>query len=107
MVVYRSSPGQKAEVVRFMKKFSNEKIILAIGDGANDVNMIQQSHIGFGLMGKEGNQAAAFADYAIPRFKDLRRVLFWHGRPYGVRLINLVQFVLYKAMIKSANNYGL
>jgi P-type E1-E2 ATPase len=107
VVVYRSSPGQKAEVVRFMKKFSHEKIILAIGDGANDVNMIQQSHIGFGLMGKEGNQAAAFADYAIPCFKDLRRVLFWHGRPYGVRLINLVQFVLYKAMIKSANNYGL
>lgn len=58
-------------------------------------------------MGKEGNQAAAFADYAIPRFKDLRRVLFWHGRPYGYRLINLVNFVLYKAMIKSANNYGL
>jgi P-type E1-E2 ATPase len=40
VVVYRSSPGQKAEVVRFMKKFSHEKIILAIGDGANDVNMI-------------------------------------------------------------------
>ena len=55
VVVYRSSPGQKAEVVKFMKKFSKDKIILAIGDGANDVNMIQQAHIGFGLMGKEGN----------------------------------------------------
>ena len=57
-------------------------------------------------MGKEGNQAAAFADYAIPRFKDLRRVLYWHGRPFGVRLINVVVFCLYKAMIKSASNYG-
>jgi P-type E1-E2 ATPase len=41
VVVYRSSPGQKAEVVKFMKVASNNKIILAIGDGANDVNMIQ------------------------------------------------------------------
>lgn len=51
-----------------MKEASDNKIILAIGDGANDVNMIQQAHIGFGLKGKEGNQAASFADYAIPRF---------------------------------------
>ena len=58
-------------------------------------------------MGKEGNQASSFADYAIPRFKDLRRVLFWHGRPYGVRLLNLANFVIYKAIIKSANNYAL
>ena len=57
-------------------------------------------------MGKEGNQAAAFADYAIPRFKDLRRVLYWHGRPFGMRLMNVVLFCLYKAMIKSASNYG-
>jgi P-type E1-E2 ATPase len=55
VVVYRSSPGQKAEVVKFMKDASDNKIILAIGDGANDVNMIQQAHIGFGLKGKEGN----------------------------------------------------
>lgn len=58
-------------------------------------------------MGKEGNQAASFADYAIPRFKDLRRTLYWHGRPYGYRMINLVTFVLYKAMLKSTNNYAL
>ena len=63
-----------------MKKRTNGKVTLAIGDGANDVNMIQSADIGFGLMGKEGNQAAAFADYAVPRFKDLRRALFWHGR---------------------------
>lgn len=55
VVVYRSSPGQKADVVRFIKIFAGRKTILAIGDGANDVNMIQQAHIGFGIMGKEGN----------------------------------------------------
>ena len=87
VVIFRSSPGQKADVVKFMKRFAENKTILAIGDGANDVNMIQSAHIGFGLMGKEGNQAASFADYAIPRFQDLRRALFWHGRPFGMRLV--------------------
>lgn len=43
-----------------------EHITLAIGDGANDVNMIQSAHIGVGVFGKEGNQAACFADYAVP-----------------------------------------
>ena len=59
------------------------KLTLAIGDGFNDVNMIQSAHIGIGIQGKESNQAAAFADYAIVKFKDLRRLMFWHGRRYG------------------------
>lgn len=62
------------------------KKTLAIGDGANDINMIQSAHIGFGIMGKEGNQASSFADYAVPRFKDLRRALFWHGSSFGLKL---------------------
>ena len=40
VVVYRSSPGQKAQVVHFMKSQAGNKTVLAIGDGANDVNMI-------------------------------------------------------------------
>ncbi len=50
------SPKQKGEIVRFVKKY-NSKITLAIGDGANDVNMIQEAHIGIGLFGKEGMRA--------------------------------------------------
>ncbi len=48
-----------------MRKMDPKRITLAIGDGANDVNMIQQAHVGVGIMGKEGNQASAFADFAI------------------------------------------
>ena len=51
-----------------MKSLVKGKKTLAIGDGANDVNMIQKAHIGIGIMGKEGNQASAFADYAVPEF---------------------------------------
>lgn len=104
-IVYRSSPAQKAEVVNFMKLRTGSKVTAAIGDGANDVNMIQQAHVGFGLMGKEGNQASAFADYAMPRFKDLRRALFWHGRPYGLRLNNFVLWNLYKSVINATTKY--
>jgi len=105
VIMFRSSPSQKAEVVLFMRKSTGGKVTLAIGDGANDVNMIQQAHIGFGLMGKEGNQAASFSDYAVPRFKDLRRALFWHGRAYGNRMINLVCWCLFKSMINATTKY--
>ncbi len=72
---------------------------MAIGDGANDVNMIQTAHIGVGILGKEGNQASSFADFAVPRFKDLRRILFWHGRPFGTRLGSAIVFNLVKSEI--------
>ena len=89
-----------------MKKFTNGKVTLAIGDGANDVNMIQSADLGFGLMGKEGNQAAAFADYAIPRYKDLRRAIFWHGRGYGWRIQHFTILVLMKSIINAIAKYG-
>jgi len=52
---------------------------LAIGDGANDVNMITSAHIGVGICGLEGKQAARASDYAIGQFKFLKKLLFYHG----------------------------
>ena len=77
------------------------QITLAIGDGANDVNMIQSANVGIGIFGKEGNQAAGFSDYAIPQFKVLRRLLFWHGRSFGVRFSNFVKWFIWKMAITS------
>ena len=54
-MVYRCSPGQKAQITTIVKDNMKDSITLAIGDGANDVNMIQSSHIGVGVFGKEGN----------------------------------------------------
>lgn len=68
IIVYRSSPNDKAQTIKFVMKTDPGCYTLAIGDGANDVNMIQSASIGVGIMGKEGNQAAAFSDYAIPNF---------------------------------------
>lgn len=60
----RVTPKQKAEVVRLVKT-KLKKITLAIGDGANDVNMIQEAHIGVGIYGNEGMRAVQASDYAI------------------------------------------
>lgn len=55
VLVYRASPAQKAEVVRFIRRHHPGRVTVAIGDGNNDVNMIQTAHLGVGIMGKEGN----------------------------------------------------
>ena len=72
-------PIQKSKIVEFVKKHTKE-ITLAIGDGENDVNMLKTAHIGIGIFGKEGNQAAFNSDYAISQFKYLKRLLFYNGR---------------------------
>lgn len=54
LVVYRASPSEKAELVKLVRTHRPEITTLSIGDGANDVNMIQQAHVGVGIIGKEG-----------------------------------------------------
>lgn len=61
----RVSPLQKADVVRLVRSKVKDSITLAIGDGANDVSMIQAAHVGVGISGKEGLQATLASDYAI------------------------------------------
>jgi phospholipid-transporting ATPase len=64
--------------VKLVKKNLN-KLLLAIGDGANDVSMIQAAHVGVGISGVEGLQAARSADVAISQFRYLRKLLLVHG----------------------------
>lgn len=98
VVIYRAKPKDKADVVNFIRRRNRRLITLAIGDGANDVNMIQSAHIGVGIKGKEGNQASMFADYSIPEFRILRRLLFWHGRNFSQRLGDFICICIWKNM---------
>ena len=98
-MVFRASPKQKAALVAFIKSICKNKTTLAIGDGANDVNMIQTAHIGIGIMGKEGRQASSFADFAIGKFKFLRRLLFWHGSNFGYNITNFICLIISKAIV--------
>ena len=72
VICCRVSPMQKADVVSLVKSQYPRDITLAIGDGANDVAMIQTAHIGVGISGKEGMQAVCASDYAIGQFRFLQ-----------------------------------
>lgn len=73
--------------------------VLAIGDGSNDVAMIQAAHIGIGLYGVEGSEAASSADYAIADYKHLRRLLFPHGLNMAFKTTLFIQLYLFKATV--------
>jgi magnesium-transporting ATPase (P-type) len=97
-VCCRMTPLQKAKIVRMFKRNMNA-VALAIGDGANDVSMIQESSIGVGIMGLEGSQAELASDYAIPKFRFLKRLLFVHGRFSVFREAHCIVYSLYKNVI--------
>lgn len=92
----RVSPKQKAEIVQMVRKNKKEAVTMAIGDGANDVNMITQAHVGIGIEGLEGLQAARVSDFAISQFKYLRPLLFYHGREAYRRNGTLAYYMFYK-----------
>ena len=73
------SPSQKAQVVKLVRT-GLQVMTLAIGDGANDVAMIQAANVGVGIAGEEGRQAVMSSDYAIGQFRFLTRLLLVHGR---------------------------
>lgn len=85
----RVSPLQKALVVKLVKK-NQKSILLAIGDGANDVSMIQAAHVGVGISGVEGLQAARAADVAISQFRYLKKLLLVHGAWSYTRLSKML-----------------
>lgn len=95
VICCRVSPLQKALVVKLVKK-NLKAILLAIGDGANDVSMIQAAHVGVGISGVEGLQAARSADVAISQFRFLRKLLLVHGSWSYTRLSKMILYSFYK-----------
>lgn len=95
VICCRVSPLQKALVVKLVKKHK-KAILLAIGDGANDVSMIQAAHIGVGISGMEGLQAARSADVSIGQFRYLRKLLLVHGAWSYQRICKVILYSFYK-----------
>ncbi|KAG0761751.1 hypothetical protein G6F16_010246 [Rhizopus arrhizus] len=95
VICCRVSPLQKALVVKLVKKY-DKSILLAIGDGANDVSMIQAAHVGVGISGVEGLQAARSADFAISQFRYLKKLLLVHGAWAYQRLSKMIFYYFYK-----------
>lgn len=98
VICCRSTPDQKARLVKLGKR-KLKKLGLAIGDGANDVSMIQQARVGVGIRGREGSQASRASDFSIARFFLLRRLLAVHGHWSYYRSAKFVQYSFYKNML--------
>ena len=97
VIACRVSPAQKAQLVQLVRRYVvPEPVTLAIGDGANDVGMIQEAHVGIGISGKEGQQAVNASDFAIAQFRFLEELLLIHGRWSFFRLSTVVMFSFYK-----------
>ncbi|CAF4383275.1 unnamed protein product [Rotaria magnacalcarata] len=95
VVCCRVTPLQKAQVVELVMQ-NEKKITLAIGDGANDVSMIQKAHIGVGISGQEGRQAVLASDYSFGQFRFLERLLLVHGRWSYLRISKFLRYFFYK-----------
>ncbi|XP_032827206.1 putative phospholipid-transporting ATPase IIB isoform X3 [Petromyzon marinus] len=100
VVCCRCSPTQKAEIVRLLKTHTGKRTC-AIGDGGNDVSMIQAADCGIGIEGKEGKQASLAADFSVTQFKHIGRLLMVHGRNSYKRSAALSQFVIHRGLIIS------
>nr|XP_045605910.1 phospholipid-transporting ATPase VA-like [Procambarus clarkii] len=91
----RATPLQKSLIVRSAKD-SLKVLTLAVGDGANDVSMIQTADVGIGISGVEGRQAVMASDYAIARFRHLEKLLLVHGHWCYDRLSRIILYFFYK-----------
>ncbi|GAB9472150.1 Phospholipid-translocating p-type flippase [Globisporangium polare] len=95
----RISPKQKEFIVEMVRHFFPTKVTMAVGDGANDVPMIQRAHIGVGIAGEEGQQASDASDYSIPMFKHLQQLILVHGRWMNRRVSILTLYIFYKNVL--------
>lgn len=98
-VCCRASPSQKANMINSMRHVRPKEVTLAIGDGANDIAMIQSADIGVGITGKEGLQASRAADYAIAQFRFLLKLLLVNGRYNYIRTSRFVLCTFYKELL--------
>jgi phospholipid-translocating ATPase len=100
VIACRCSPTQKAEIADLIRQHTKKRVC-CIGDGGNDVSMIQAADVGIGIVGKEGKQASLAADFSITQFHHLTKLLVWHGRNSYKRSAKLAQFIMHRGLIIS------
>ncbi|XP_061026358.1 probable phospholipid-transporting ATPase IIB isoform X4 [Eubalaena glacialis] len=100
VVCCRCAPTQKAHIVKLLQQHTGRRTC-AIGDGGNDVSMIQAADCGIGIEGKEGRQASLAADFSVPQFRHIGRLLVVHGRSSYKRSAALSQFVMHRGLVIS------
>ena len=111
LIACRLSPNQKADIVELIKEYQPRKVTLAIGDGVNDLSMLNSAHVAVSLSGNKknigqdgGNYALRTSDYSIGQFRHLKTLLFYHGREGYRRNSYLIYYIIYKNLVL---NFGL
>jgi phospholipid-translocating ATPase len=100
VIACRCSPTQKMDIALLIRAHTKKRIA-CIGDGGNDVSMIQAADVGVGIVGKEGRQASLAADFSITQFHHLTKLLVWHGRNSYKRSAKLGQFIIHRGLVIS------
>lgn len=100
VIACRCTPQQKADMALLIRRLTKKRVC-CIGDGGNDVSMIQAADVGVGIVGKEGRQASLAADFSVLQFCYLTKLLVWHGRNSYKRSAKLAQFVIHRGLIIS------
>ncbi|KAK3115560.1 putative aminophospholipid-translocase [Teratosphaeriaceae sp. CCFEE 6253] len=100
VIACRCTPTQKADLALLIRATTGIRTA-CIGDGGNDVSMIQAADIGIGIEGKEGRQASLAADFSLTTFSHVTKLLLWHGRNSYKRSAKLAQFVMHRGLIIS------
>ena len=104
VVCCRCSPTQKRIIVKTIKKYTDARTA-AVGDGGNDVAMIQEADCGIGIVGKEGLQASLAADYSIQEFQSLNMLLLWFGRIAYKNTSMMTNFIIHRGLIIAFNQF--
>ncbi|KAJ6428710.1 hypothetical protein OIU84_020393 [Salix udensis] len=94
----RVAPLQKAGIVALVKKKTSD-MTLSIGDGANDVSMIQMADVGVGISGQEGRQAVMASDFSMGQFRFLVPLLLVHGHWNYQRMGYMILYNFYRNAI--------
>ncbi|KAI7094520.1 phospholipid-translocating P-type ATPase-like protein, partial [Hortaea werneckii] len=98
VIACRCSPTQKADLALLIRAWTRKRVA-CIGDGGNDVSMIQAADVGLGIVGKEGRQASLAADFSLTQFAHITKLLVWHGRNSYKRSAKLALFVMHRGLI--------
>lgn len=104
VIFCRCAPKQKAEITLILKD-NYKKVVCSIGDGGNDVGMIQSASVGIGIEGKEGLQASLASDFSVRKFKHVLHLFLWHGRLSYLRTANLALLVIHRGFILTTIQY--
>lgn len=100
MICCRCAPTQKSEITLGLKELHGSGVC-GVGDGGNDVGMIQSANVGIGIEGKEGKQAALASDFSILEFRNISKLVLWYGRLSYIRTALLTNFIIHRGLIIS------